>query len=431
MEKILLSVLILVFCDVSAQQIDSLYCISHKNLPNTPTSNTNAINTIGKLAPLSGFVSNVGIGVNNNGVPISSITGGSINQTNFTFNMVGRNTYNTFDLLTGNLLQQGSINSFSDQGVTFFDNVRFNNSDTTLYGLARLQISNQLVQVYLAKLNTSNGNLTQISQNSLGTQYTINGTVIDPDQMVYYYTSGQKFVGVDLYNGTIYSNPDYVFNNPEYTGFGNIAFNCSDSEIYGLIRGQTPGENPLFPTNFIYYLKLGKINPATGVVTEISTDNLPSQGFSINASSTIDEANRIYYYVGLGNMLYGVSLDTGLVVSTAAISFEDGEVLNFMNNFNNCIGRTALRPNPDLLNNDVVTKDDFLTIYPNPVISTLHIKTNHNVDKAEIFDANGRMVSVNFNNIEINVDNLESGVYFVKIYCDNQIHNQKFVKRTF
>jgi hypothetical protein len=425
--------LIIGLCSIGstfAQQIDSLLCISYKNLPNTATSSTNAINSISKIAPLTGFVSNIGVGVNNGGTPIS-LTGGSVNQTNNTFNMVGRNSYTTIDINTGSLLQQGAINSFSSEGVTFFDNVRFNNSNTTLYGLARVQVNNQLQGLYLSKLNTESGNLTQISQNTLGTQYTVNGTVIDPDQMIYYYTSGQKFVGLDLYNGNVFTDPNYVFDDPEYFGFANIAFNCSDSEIYGLIRGQTPGVNPLFPTNFIYFLKLGKIDPVTGIVTEISDVILPSQAYSLNASATIDEGNRIYYFIGLNNILYGVSLDTGLVVSTATITFEDGEVVNFMNNFNNCIGRTALRPNPDLLNNESILKEDIISIFPNPVVSILHIKTDMVVDKVEIIDSNGRIVEVVLNLKVINVENLDFGLYFVKIYSDHKIVNQKFIKQAY
>lgn len=413
-------------CSAFSQQLDSLYAISYKNLPSTPTSSTNAIVRVGKLNPTVGFVANVGTSALNTTGGFN-LTGGSINQINNTFNLISSGSFRNFNLTTGNLIAQTPITSFSSVGTTIFDNVRFNNSDSTLYGLARINLNGVFQGMYLAKLNTTTGNLTQISANSVGNVIAIRGTVIDPDQMIYYYSDGPKLVGLDLYNGSIYSNPNYVFSNPEYFGFTNIAFNCSTSEIIGLIQGQTPGVNPLFPTNFIYYNRLAKINPTTGVVTEISPVNLPSQLFSLNAGSTIDEANGIYYYAN-AQTIFGVSLTTGLIVSTAPIVFEDGQTLNFLNNYNNCVNRTALRQNPAQLSNPNLAINQKINVYPNPTSSILKIKTDLLIEKVEIMDSNGRMVQSSVKANEINVVHLASGIYFLKIYTADSVFNHKFIK---
>lgn len=423
--KNLYLIFLFIGCSALAQQVDSLFVINYKVLPNTETSNTNGIIRVGKLSPTVGFSSNLGSGAVTTGG--FYLTGGSINQINNTFNLISPGSFRNFNLYTGNLIAQIPITSFTSEGITYFDNVRFNNSDSTLYGLARTHLNGVFQGMYLAKLNTGTGNLTKISENSVGDVLAVRGTVIDPDQMIYYYSDGPKFVGLDLYDGTIYSNPDYVFSNEEYFGFTNIAFNCSTGEIIGLIQGQTPGVNPLFPIDVIYYNRLAKINPSTGVVTDISPVNLPSQLFSLNAASTIDEANGIYYYANL-DTIFGVSLTTGLIVSSAPIVFEDGQVLNFLNNYNNCINRTALRQNPALLANPEFSKDQTITIYPNPASDILKIKSALLLDKIEIFDNNGRMMQSAVNAPEINVANLASGIYFLKIYAGNSISNQKFMK---
>lgn len=327
-------------------------------------------------------------------------------------------------------MQQNAINSFALQGTTYFDNVRFNNSDASLYGLARVRVNNVLEGMYFSKLDVATGNLQQLSTNSIGEGYELSGAVIDPDQMIYYYSDGSKFIGIDLYNGSVYSNPSYVFPNSTsvYTRFANFAFNCSEGEIYGLIRDRIPGVNPLFPLNYIMTLKLGKINPSSGVVTEITSVNLPSQAFSLNASSTIDEVNRIYYFEGLNNILYGVSLDTGLVVSSAPLTFQDGQVVHFMNNYNNCIGRVAMRANPDVLSSETFTNKQSVVLYPNPASSVVTIETAFAVDKVEVLDNNGRIVKTILNEKTIGVENLESGIYFIKVYSELTSKTLKFIK---
>jgi hypothetical protein len=60
--------------------------------------------------------------------------------------------------------------------------------------------------VFLAKLNTTNGIITEISPTSVGQGFALAGSAIDPYQMVFYYSTGSNLVGLDLYDGSIFSN---------------------------------------------------------------------------------------------------------------------------------------------------------------------------------------------------------------------------------
>lgn len=428
MKKLYLLLTLLTISSASSQQLDSIYAISYKIIPNPAMPySTNGMVRVAKFNPTVGFLDNVGLGTNTVAGNFT-VDGGSVNQINNTYNLIGSNSFMTFDLSSGNFLQQTSITSFTTAGTTYFGQVRFNNSNATLYGLARVVLGGQQQSTYLAKLDTTTGNLIQLSQNPLVDQSVLSGTVIDPIQMIFYHCSPTKFVGLDLYNGNVFSSPNYVYSNAEYYGFANIAFNCANNQIYGLIRGKYLSDDAPTPTGYIYYLKLGKINPTTGVVTEISSVNLPTTAYSVGASSTIDESNNIYYFVGTGQIIYGISLVTGAVVSSVPATFEDGNTVFFLNNYDNCIDRAAEREDPALLNSQVYEAAEF-SVYPNPATKSINIRTSNSFEKVEFYDNNGRIVKTSFLQDEINVEDLQSGIYFLKIFGDQMVGNQKFVKQ--
>ena len=68
------------------------------------------------------------------------------------------------------------------------------------------------------------------------------------------------------------------------------------------------------------------------------------------------------------------------------------------------------------------------TVYPNPVKNTLHIESEENIDKAEIFDMQGKMAVTNENASEINVSALPQGNYLVRITTEKGVSTRTFVK---
>ncbi len=70
-----------------------------------------------------------------------------------------------------------------------------------------------------------------------------------------------------------------------------------------------------------------------------------------------------------------------------------------------------------------------LKVYPNPVKNILNIQNDQAIQKAEIFDLNGRLLqSTTLNNNQINFSQFTSGVYFVKIYSNNKTGVVKITK---
>jgi len=71
-------------------------------------------------------------------------------------------------------------------------------------------------------------------------------------------------------------------------------------------------------------------------------------------------------------------------------------------------------------------KKENIKLYPNPTNGNLQID-HLNVKKVEIYDISGKLVKVEFSSI-FSVRMLKSGIYFVRVYSDNEINNLKFIK---
>ena len=254
----------------------------------------------------------------------------SLNPYDSTYVFVGSNNMiNSLHLGSGQMIHQASINN--PIANSYFDNFRFCNGDSTMYGLARRNYYDSTLnmtvgQLFLAKINSTTGTITQISPNSIGQSYALAGSAIDPYQMVYYYSTGSNLIGVDMYSGNIYSNTPMVL--PANSHFDNFTYSCIDTALYGLVR--TNYKNPLNPAIIdSTTIRLGKINPATGVVSVLSSTSLYGSGYSLNAGAAINPNNMTYYY-STGDFLVGASLYNGQLNSVDSIQFADGRYFDLM-----------------------------------------------------------------------------------------------------
>ncbi len=160
---------------------------------------------------------------------------------------------------------------------------------------------------YLGKLAPATGSVTNISGSSLGPNYVGSLATINPKTNIYYYETGtNQFVGVDLITGNVVSNP--TMTNPLASFFDLVAYNCADSTIYGLARATLPTR-----------LYLAKINPNTGVVTNISASTIGSG--SILTPSTIDPVNKRFYFEDGSFLFTGVDMVTGNVATNPPLSY--------------------------------------------------------------------------------------------------------------
>lgn len=406
---------------ILAQPVGNLFTIVTKL--NATSSATPSQNKAGSLNTDNGFVSDVSTLYSEESFNVS---GGGFDPVNLKmFLMTGNSTLTSFDFTTGSIVTIPVTIPFS--GTAYFDNVNFSESNATLYGLVRpFDSNNNSLGLFFGKLNTNTGAVTTLSQNSVATGYQLAGTAIDPELMVYYFKTGPKFLGIDLYNGEIFSQPDITYASNDYE-FTNFTYNCFDNTIYGIVREMTTLQMPNAPAGvYLQYSRLGKIDPTTGIVTRVSQIILPNLYYSVTAGSTINPATNTFYCSD-NSFLYGISVTTGACVINVPLVFQNGDLVHFLSNVDKCLGAAAYRLDPSLSSTLHDLKNDF-EIYPNPVSSLLTIRSEKRVDTIEVFDAVGRRIIEENSNNTIDVSNLVSGPYFVKIRSGKNSQTMKFIK---
>ncbi|MFK7785592.1 MAG: T9SS type A sorting domain-containing protein [Crocinitomicaceae bacterium] len=414
--KILLSLFsTLLFLSANAQLGDTLYGLARSNNP--------AAVYLAKMDPATATVSNYST---TSLSTVINLTGSAMNAYDNTYHYTTLDEILTVDLATGALTNSATI--VNPIANSFFDNYRFNNADSLLYGLARRYIAaTQTGELYLSTINTQTGVVTQISPSSVGQAIALEGSAIDPYQMVYYYTDGQNLIGLDMYNGSIYSSMPMTFPGGGQF-FGNMAYSCVDTTLYGLVRENFYGPNQTFDSAHVY---LATIDPATGVVTNISTSNVsPSGGYSVNASSTVNPSTMEYYFND-GSDFIRVSLTTGAVVNIQSYTHDNGcNYFDMMRIQTNCIEAKAIRLDPATADVSELENTVF-TLYPNPAGTFVEIQSSNDIENIEIVDASGQLLySDSYQpGQRIPVNQFESGMYFVRVYQSNgSISQERFVK---
>jgi hypothetical protein len=429
MKRILFLGILILSTKLNAQvPNNTFYGLARKNSPNNEIF-------LATMNPTTGVATNISpLSLS----PIVNLTGAALDPYRMNYHFIGYNEIKTINLTTG--LQTNSKLLNNPIANSYFDNFRFNNSDSTLYGLARRYIYDTITMVgtgelYLSSIDPSTGTISQISSTSIGQGYALAGSAIDPYQMVYYFSTGANIVGLDMYNGSIYSNmPIQINGGGKY--FDNFTYSCADTGLYGLIR-----------TNYFSYMydstlmdsiqildstsiHLGKINSATGLVTTISPYSIAQGGYTLNAGSTIDPSTMIFYYNN-GYELVGVSLNTGLIVTKQPITNTNGQFFELMRIQSNCFEATT----PTRLNSTTgITKiqSDFsVNINPNPVTDLLTIEALTTIDKIEIINTIGQTlleIKNNTNKIQVNMINMPVGIYFVKCFSKDKLSISKVVK---
>ncbi|MBU2930149.1 T9SS type A sorting domain-containing protein [Winogradskyella psychrotolerans] len=68
-----------------------------------------------------------------------------------------------------------------------------------------------------------------------------------------------------------------------------------------------------------------------------------------------------------------------------------------------------------------------LSIHPNPASNKVNIVSNHPIDRIEVYDILGKQVQELKDVAEVNVSNLEAGIYLFKIQIGNQVETRKIV----
>ncbi|SHF38763.1 T9SS-dependent choice-of-anchor J family protein [Chryseobacterium sp. OV279] len=70
-----------------------------------------------------------------------------------------------------------------------------------------------------------------------------------------------------------------------------------------------------------------------------------------------------------------------------------------------------------------------ISVYPNPAVDVLTLKSKEKVVSTEVFDMSGRKVNASLNNNQVDVRNLKSGNYIINIETKEGRTTEKFIKK--
>ena len=367
-----------------------------------------------EMDPVNGTITPIGNQVLSTTI---NTTGVSLNPYNLSYSYQDDDSWLSISLQNGSILSDVVVNLPSATGD--FNNFRFNTADSVMYGLYSQVVYNQTTGTYsgdmrLGSCDLSTGLVNLISPTSIATSYTMAGAVINPHLMVYYFISEGKLRGLDIYNGTIFSNPTITIPSGG-NSFDNFAYNCGDTTMYGLIM-----QNGV--------KCLGKIDASTGVVTPLPTQlNLPN--YIMNAAS-IDPINGIYYFESMlsaGVTLIGLSLQDGSIVSSVEIP--NGFYFDMFRIDSDCFEAFPTRLNPAANLTDVNNLE--VRIAPNPAAKILAFSAPQDPTNIEIYNAQGQKMSGSWSSNpsqQLDIDHLDSGVYILELQFANTTKSIRFIK---
>lgn len=369
------------------------------------------------IDPLSGQVNPIGSAVLSTMV---NATGSALNPYSQTYSYQDEDSWLSLDLQTGAIVNDVMVTLPNTAGN--FDNFRFNAADSNMYGLYTQVISDPVtgfvnLELKLATCDLTTGLVNLISSNSVAQSYTMSGSTIDPYLMVYYFESEGKFMGIDLYNGEIYSQPTISV---DIAGsfFSNFAYSCADTAVYGLIMNNG-------------VKALGKINPQTGVVTTLPTV-LSFDNFVMNSGGAIDPLNLVYYFQTIDtagqNKLVGLSLLDGSVASQSVISTV-GNYFTMYRIQSDCYLAEPSRLNP--VASVTEFKDIDVRLYPNPAKDFINVSSKFPMEHIEIVNADGTLIErimTDEMNAQVSVVSLADGLYYLRVCSPEATYTKRFIK---
>ena len=368
------------------------------------------------IDPTTGVINVLGPNLGNT----INLTGVSLNPYNNTYTYQDQDSWLSVDLTNGGIVNDVVVSLPSATGN--FDNFKFNTSDTTMYGIFSQVLYNPTTGVYsgdmrLATCDLSTGPVSLISPASVASSYVMAGSSINPHLMVYYFISEGKLMGIDLYNGSIYTQP--LISIPSGgDSFDNFAYSCVDTTMYGLIVDHGVG-----------VLSLGKINASTGVVTPLPTA-LNFDNYIMNGGATIDPINLIYYFETMDNnaqiYLVGLSLLDGSIVSNVMLP-PSGTYFDMARIDGDCYGAAPSRLNPSLQLEESTWS---LSIAPNPSSDVVTINSNSQIEYLHCYGMDGkttREITMDGNN-QISIKSFPKGVYMLEVRTASSTRIVKLVK---
>lgn len=282
--------------------------------------------------------------------------------------------------------------------------LEYNCKDSTIYAMEENGGAYDLVRV-----DNSTGTTTQIGTVSGVTAYVGDSFTIDEKRGLYHFFGlfggNIKMYSIDIKTGVVTASPFFPDN---VTG---LAYNCSDSTIYGLWEDGTD-------------YKLEKLNPLTGTHTTVGI--LPNIDPGFVAESATINYNGEYVYRGFSNtqsVLVTIDVKTANVLDTTSFTANISGLDYYV-----CCNEPPISVSVE--ENELQQ----LKIYPNPVNDelTIELESGLKPKRIELYDVQGKQVyyedNIDRNKIKISFKTIPAGLYMVRVIDEvNKLWESKII----
>lgn len=168
--------------------------------------------------------------------------------------------------------------------------------------------------------------------------------------------------------------------------------------------------------------------PSTSCITSTKDGGFLVGGYLLKLDSNFIYTNKSWYKTARGGLGSIVELTDGRIIAAGATDLHSTVYPELYIIKTDSVGRYAKVGIEEIINNRV---EFSFRIYPNPATSELNIETNSNeILHAQLYDISGKLIleDTSFkNSVNINLQNLGAGLYFIQIRDSNNrlMHYQK------
>lgn len=194
--------------------------------------------------------------------------------------------------------------------------------------------------------------------------------------------------------------------NLEYIGVKNSNLQSINIDDLQYVKDIDFSNNDLTTLDLSNLFILNSFNVSNNLLTQLSIKNMSTEvgGFNISGNPT----------------LQNICCDASQIITVQ-------NQCNFFNYTNtivssNCTGLSLSTENE-------VFSENRISLFPNPTSDILNIESESVIDSISVSDINGRFVAANFfDTNKVDVQNLQSGIYFLQIVSNSKINTIKFIK---
>ena len=368
---------------------------------------------------VEGFVAPQYDGHPNFSVSTPSAAHYSVQSVNWYKNGVAMTTSDVFNDESANYYMV--VDLAAESGYEFGDNVSvFFNGDLSVYDAANSSISGGVLHARTITYQVVNATMYTFDDNTME-----GWTTIDADGDGYTWVLGSQCDGIYLDGGSLAGSG--------HNSSADLVTSGSYSNVVGV----------LYPDNFL-------VSPTKEAYTYIhfyacaQDASYPAEHFGVAVSTAGNTSASDFVMIDEWTMTAkrsnveaegrgGQTRQGTWYEYTANLSAYAGQEFWLAIRHFDCSDMFLLNVDDiELASSDAVGEypESIMTIYPNPAKDRMMVESEVVVNEYRIYDVTGAEImsnKVNSDVFEVNVNNLSTGVYYIRIYSDGLIQSKKFV----